>query len=148
MRILFITLQNWAAHLIVFSSTLSAQSPRENTEKYWLYRERLIDSFIVVGPGIGEGIPAANYDNFHDRSGQFQWTSVLGWGDGRVEAKRLKITVNGWCDYVFDKNYDLRSLDQVNAYIQANGHLPEVPSTAEITAQGLDVGDMDALLLK
>jgi hypothetical protein len=70
------------------------------------------------------------------------------WGDGRVEAKRVKVTMNGWCDYVFDADYKLAPLDQVNAYIQAHGHLPEVPSTAEVQAHGVDVGDMDALLLK
>jgi hypothetical protein len=33
----------------------------------------------------------------------------------------------------------LRTLDQVNAYLQAHGHLPEVPSTAEVQAHGVDV---------
>ncbi len=70
------------------------------------------------------------------------------WGNGLVEAKRIKVFVNHWCDDVFEKGYALRPLDEVNAYIEANGHLPEVPSTAEVAQGGVDVGDMEALLLK
>ena len=60
----------------------------------------------------------------------------------------MKVFVTGWCDYVFEKGYALRPLNDVNAYIQANGHLPEVPTTAEVGAAGMDVGDMQTLLLK
>ena len=70
------------------------------------------------------------------------------WGDGRVEAKRVKIFTSGWCDYVFDADYKLPSLDSVDAFIQEHGHLPEVPTEAEVKADGVDVGTMETILLK
>ncbi len=53
-----------------------------------------------------------------------------------------------WADYVFEKNYKLRSLQEVNAFIDKNGHLPEVPSAEEVKNNGVKLGEMDAILLK
>ncbi|RDD64389.1 hypothetical protein DU478_20550 [Thalassococcus profundi] len=51
-------------------------------------------------------------------------------------------------DYVFGPDYALRPLAEVAAFIGTNRHLPEVPSAAEIAAQGLDMTDMQMALLK
>ena len=51
-------------------------------------------------------------------------------------------------DYVFGPDYALRPLAEVAAFIGTNRHLPEVPSAAEIAAQGLDMTDMQMRLLK
>ena len=51
-------------------------------------------------------------------------------------------------DYVFEDGYALRPLSEVAAFIGTNRHLPEVPSAAEIAAQGLDMTDMQMRLLK
>jgi len=51
-------------------------------------------------------------------------------------------------DYVFENGYALRPLSEVAAFIGTNRHLPEVPSAAEIAAQGLDMTDMQMRLLK
>ena len=51
-------------------------------------------------------------------------------------------------DYVFEDGYALRPLSEVAAFIGTNRHLPEVPSAAEIAAQGLDMTDMQMALLK
>ena len=53
-----------------------------------------------------------------------------------------------WPDYVFTKNYNLRTLTQVKSYITQNGHLPEVPSTKEVKEKGINVGEMNVILLK
>ena len=53
-----------------------------------------------------------------------------------------------WADYVFEEDYDLPSLESVGEYIEANGHLPEVPTTAEVTENGVNLGDMQVTLLK
>ncbi len=69
--------------------------------------------------------------------------------NGTVHATRVKIetTVPG-PDYVFEKSYSLPSLDEVKSYIDKNKHLPEVPSAKEMEAKGIDVGEMNMLLLK
>ncbi|MDD9723249.1 hypothetical protein PVW51_21305 [Sulfitobacter sp. PR48] len=51
-------------------------------------------------------------------------------------------------DYVFAEDYTLRPLAEVRAFIDANNHLPEVPSEAEIRADGVDMTAMQMALLK
>ncbi|MBA4260441.1 MAG: hypothetical protein C0446_14855, partial [Chitinophaga sp.] len=68
--------------------------------------------------------------------------------NGNIRAKKLIISQTAWSDYVFAKNYKLRSLTEVENYIKANQHLPEVPSAKEVAAKGISVGDTQALLLK
>ncbi|MFZ5964895.1 hypothetical protein ACOXXX_18275 [Thalassococcus sp. BH17M4-6] len=51
-------------------------------------------------------------------------------------------------DYVFGPDYALRPLAEVAAFIGTNRHLPDVPSAAEIAADGLDLTDMQMALLK
>jgi hypothetical protein len=51
-------------------------------------------------------------------------------------------------DYVFEKDYQLASLDEIEKYINEHKHLPDVPSANEIENSGLNVAEMDATLLK
>ncbi|MEO1257030.1 MAG: hypothetical protein AAFY41_19405, partial [Bacteroidota bacterium] len=51
-------------------------------------------------------------------------------------------------DYVFKKDYDLRSLEEVQEYIHRKGHLPEVPSAKQIEEEGYTMIEMDFTLLK
>jgi hypothetical protein len=69
---------------LVPASDLPAQDIRTNMEKYWLYRARLWDRFIVLGTGQGMGIPAALYDDaYNDNSthGSLAHMKVLAWSD-------------------------------------------------------------------
>lgn len=51
-------------------------------------------------------------------------------------------------DYVFEPDYDLRTLQETKAYISENRHLPEIPSAKEMEEKGVDLGDMNMRLLK
>jgi hypothetical protein len=51
-------------------------------------------------------------------------------------------------DYVFQKSYDLKSLKEINEYIKNNGHLPEVPSAKELETSGVDMIQLNFVLLK
>jgi hypothetical protein len=53
-----------------------------------------------------------------------------------------------WPDYVFKKDYQLPSLKEVKAYIDRNQHLQEMPSEQEIAKDGLNLGEMNKLLVK
>ncbi|QEC44954.1 discoidin domain-containing protein [Pseudobacter ginsenosidimutans] len=68
--------------------------------------------------------------------------------NGAVYAKKLKITQTGWADYVFNDDYRLPALSEVEKYIKSHKHLPGVPTTAEVEKNGTDVGEIQALLLK
>jgi hypothetical protein len=67
--------------------------------------------------------------------------------NGNVGVKDLTVTNTGWSDYVFRPGYRLRPLSEVNAYIQAHHHLPDIPSEVEVKANGINVGDMQSKLL-
>lgn len=73
------------------------------------------------------------------------------YGSGEIWAKEIKVSINcpySWSDYVFEENYPLPSLDEVNQYISINKHLPGIPSADEVVNNGINLGQMDALLLK
>ena len=66
---------------------------------------------------------------------------------GTIGAKDVIVTNSGWSDYVFRPGYRLRPLSEVKSYIQANHHLPDIPTEAEVKEKGVSVGDMQAKLL-
>lgn len=70
--------------------------------------------------------------------------------DGVLTSKVKVATVNGsnWSDYVFAADYRLRPLAEVESFIAANRHLPEVPSACDVEDNGIDMADMSATLLK
>lgn len=67
---------------------------------------------------------------------------------GTITAQRVKVTMTGWSDYVFDPGYKLPSLASVEKYIAGNKHLPDIPAEAEVVRDGLDVGDMQQMQMK
>jgi hypothetical protein len=65
---------------------------------------------------------------------------------GAIQAQ-LVVVNSGWSDYVFSRNYRLRPLKEVSAFIRTNHHLPDIPSAAEVREKGVDLGEMQAKLL-
>jgi hypothetical protein len=61
--------------------------------------------------------------------------------DGLLRAREIKVDENNWADYVFHNDYELMPLNKVKSFIDENGHLPKVPSAAEIKKEGLNLGD-------
>ena len=68
--------------------------------------------------------------------------------NGKILAKGLRCDVNGWSDFVFEPNYELMPLEKVEQYIAKEHHLPNVPSEQEVKAQGIDLVEMNAILLR
>ena len=68
---------------------------------------------------------------------------------GTIRAKEVLIDLNGSCpDYVFEQNYNLMSLSDLKAYIDTNKHLPEIPSAKETEENGINLSEMNMMLLK
>ncbi|MBL7921421.1 MAG: hypothetical protein JNJ40_13975 [Bacteroidia bacterium] len=68
-----------------------------------------------------------------------------------ILTEKVKVAVKNtgnWADYVFDKNYKMLPLNEVEAYVQKNKHLPGVPSAEEVVENGIDMATMDAKLLE
>ena len=68
--------------------------------------------------------------------------------NGTIWAKKVKVSLIDAADWVFEDDYDLRTLDEVEKYVKNNKHLPEIPSAEEFRQNGLNVAEMDNKLLQ
>lgn len=99
-------------------------------------------SLVVVGDKVGVGTQELFCTDCNDYR--------LFVKDG-IRTEKIKVDIaanNGWADYVFEPDYNLMPLTQVEQFIKQNGHLPEVPTTAEAIANGIELKEMNILLLK
>ncbi|MCD6366275.1 MAG: hypothetical protein J7L46_01905 [Bacteroidales bacterium] len=68
---------------------------------------------------------------------------------GSAHFCRAVVKSPGWCpDFVFDNDYNLLPLDSLEQYVKTNKHLPDIPDEAEVTENGIDVGEMNTKLLQ
>ncbi len=70
---------------------------------------------------------------------------------GKVACKEVRVfnnTSGYWADFVFDKEYKLMPLIDVEKYYKNNNHLPNIPTAQQIMEHGNDLAKTDALLLQ
>ncbi len=70
--------------------------------------------------------------------------------DGTVLATEIKVQadVSTYPDFVFEPEYKLADLKEVEQYINQNGHLPEIPKTSEVAKEGINIGELNVKLLQ
>ncbi|QLC64960.1 TMF family protein [Flavobacterium sp. LPB0248] len=68
--------------------------------------------------------------------------------NGTIHSKEVKVDMTGWSDFVFKKEYNLPTLEQVEKHIAEKGHLENIPSEEEVLKNGINLGEMDAKLLQ
>lgn len=68
--------------------------------------------------------------------------------NGLIKAKSVKVEIVNWPDYVFENNYKLNSLSALENFIKENKHLPEMPTANDVATNGIDLGEINKLLLK
>lgn len=66
--------------------------------------------------------------------------------NGTIHSKSVLVDLNGWPDFVFEKEYKIQSLSSLEKYIEQNHHLPGIQSAKEITEKGLDLGETNKIL--
>ena len=67
---------------------------------------------------------------------------------GIMTSKVLVKEVSEWYDHVFEDDYKLLPISNVEQYIDENGHLPDMPSEKDVLTDGYDMVVMDGLLLR
>ncbi len=69
---------------------------------------------------------------------------------GKIHTEEVKVELleSVAPDYVFYKDYDLKTLDEVENYILKEGHLPNIPSAKEMAEAGLNLKEMNLKLLE
>lgn len=68
--------------------------------------------------------------------------------NGKIRAKEIKVETANWPDYVFEDDYKIISLQELEKYIKERKHLPEMPTAKEVEAGGVELGEMNKLMLK
>jgi hypothetical protein len=68
--------------------------------------------------------------------------------NGSIGCKELTVTSTGFADFVFEDDYKLPSLEEVDAYIQERKHLPGIPTEAEVLEKGINISEMSTKLVQ
>jgi hypothetical protein len=70
--------------------------------------------------------------------------------DGKAICTEVKVQSSAaWPDYVFEPNYTMPSLDELEQKVMLQKHLPNIPSSADVaTANGVEIGSMQNKLLE
>ena len=96
--------------------------------------------------GIRTQNPSYNFDvNGDIRAKKIYVTSAL--LAKEIQADEIKVKTSG-ADFVFDKDYQLRPLSEVKAFIRENQHLPEIKSAQEMQEDGVSVSELQTQLLQ
>ena len=68
--------------------------------------------------------------------------------EGAIGARKIQVTQGAWADFVFQPDYKLPSLQETEQYVKANSHLPGIPSEKEVQEKGIDIGEMNKILVQ
>ncbi len=68
--------------------------------------------------------------------------------EGSIGAREIQVEADGWSDFVFEDDYELKSLEETEQFILKNKHLPDIPNESEVLIEGINLGEMDAKLLQ
>jgi len=73
---------------------------------------------------------------------------VVGTGILTEKVKVAGLETSDWADYVFEEDYEMLPIEELEDYVTENKHLPNVPSAQEVAENGLDLAKTDATLLE
>ena len=112
------------------------------------------DYAIEVRSAHGKVFTVGNYGTVHIGD-QLNWAIPDGeyrlWVEGGIRTEKVKVDIasqNGWADYVFEEDYELMPIEELAAYIKEHKHLPGVPSAEEVVENGIELGEMNKILLE
>lgn len=74
--------------------------------------------------------------------------NVVALNASNIKTDDINVNMNNAADYVFDEDYDLKPLSEVEAFVKENKHLPGIPSAAEMAENGVSVSAMSNKLLE
>ena len=120
--------------------------PTTNTQTAYL---RIYDDKhkIVVNKDEGMSILSQN-DRINIEANDVNMEAKLSVTGGILTSEVTVKEVSEWYDLVFDDDYELRPLSELEQYVDDNGHLPDMPSEKDVLTNGYALVEMDGLLLK
>ncbi len=155
---LFATWDNKSAGLNnIIKLTLSSEGALDLSNAGEFSQAIELENLLVVHSGsnkvgIGTTTPSAKLDVAGNIKAHEIEVTLAAMHDlqlnGTLAANNITYTANGnTADFVFEDNYHLKDLSEVEAFIKANKHLPEIPSAAEMEEAGVNLAEMNKLLL-
>lgn len=143
---------------------------RFNNESHIYTHIRLghdINDAIITDNSSGESYGGGYFFRVHDKNLVSKYRDVLmiaktgqvGIGtrtmgshklavEGSIGAREIKVQAVDWSDFVFEEDYNLPSLKEVERHIEINGHLQDIPSAKDVAENGIFLGEMDSKLLQ
>lgn len=67
---------------------------------------------------------------------------------GKITADEVEIKVSSGADFVFEPDYHLKPLSELDAFVRENKHLPEIPSEKQMIENGVNINEMQIKLLQ
>lgn len=69
--------------------------------------------------------------------------------DGKIICEELQVLLKAdWPDYVFEEKYHLMPLAELRDYLNEHKHLPGIPTAAEVSEEGIAVGEMQKMMME
>lgn len=91
---------------------------------------------------IGGNVSTA-FGNFPTTAGGVNVSNYNLFVKGGILTDEIRVALSStWADYVFAKDYKLPTIKEVEDFIENNGHLPNVPSAAQVKEEGIELGEM------
>ncbi len=171
----FLLLVNWV-HAQVITSGIEVENTNGQTIIKGQFRTETVDGkahtwlpwengeIYLTGNKDGSGEGDVNFRTYSDAEGYLDIMVVKGNGNVGIgtASPDSKLTVKGNIhteeitidlsvpapDYVFTKDYDLLTIEEVQQHIKEKGHLPNIPSAKEMETHGVALGIMNMKLLE
>ncbi|MDD3860993.1 MAG: hypothetical protein PHW83_12400, partial [Bacteroidales bacterium] len=112
-----------------------------------MFWSRIGAPLLVVGEGVKVGIGLENPEYELDVAGDLRVKGSIRVCN-IVYADELVATNPTWCDYVFNSDYSLMSISELENFIAQNKHLPNIPSATEVENEGLKLKEMNQLMMQ
>jgi hypothetical protein len=133
------------------------KTPNYHVGLTFMFRSYAADVFI------SPEIPVAQNWSWTSTLNQESVQSVLGNGNvgigtinptskltvaGNINSREVKVSVDAGADFVFERDYALPSLQEVEKFVTENKHLPEIASAKEMQREGINLSEMNIKLLQ
>ena len=140
-----------AASIEDSSKIFLAEGANGQNGMYWLY-DGVGNQMELWGEYVGTRYGPHLVVNRNNGNTSIGGTFASGYKlsvDGKIICTELRVNqVADWPDYVFSKDYDLMPVARLDSFIAENGHLPNIPAASEISRSGMDVGEMQRLMME
>ncbi|MCT4671725.1 MAG: hypothetical protein N4A37_00555 [Prolixibacteraceae bacterium] len=115
--------------------------------EYWTIENPPSDYELVWSSSDGERQVSNGYFNNINTKGNIDVERNVS-VKGKISASEIRVEDPQTADFVFEENYNLKDLDEVESFITRNKHLPDVPSAKKMIKEGTDLAQMNRILLQ